>query len=384
MKDNTVVIIRSSFSAYGGVEKVVLDVLDALIKNKVRVILLTSAPRSWPIAHPKLEIIPAGVGKGPRFLQAFLFNRGVTKFLKSQRQRPDCIFSFDRVMTFTHLHGGGGTHRTFLKLKNAESGFWSRQFRQASLFHNYTLYLEKKGFSNPLLKKIQCASSLVKQDIIRDYGVSREKLVLIPNSIDWPAIGEIFDHRHQIAATLADRHGLDPRRSYLLFLGSGFERKGLDLAIRGITGLPAHYRLLIVGKGHRQPYETLAKRLACDRRIHFLGPQPEGWKYAALCKALILPSRYEPFGVVCAEASAMGLPVLVSDRTGYVDWIQEGRNGVILRFPATCGTISEAFGRLLVMIESSPLAPEKIRGESRCLDHGRVMNRLISDFLGFD
>ena len=379
MQDSTAVIIRSSFSMHGGVEKVVLDVIDALLKNETHVKLLTWAPTAWPISHPRLQIISAGIGKGPRFLQALFFNMAVTKFLKLHR--PDCIFSFDRVTTFTHLHGGGGTHRTFLKLKNAETGFWARQFRQASLFHHYTLYVEKKGFNNPLLKKIQCASSLVKNDIVKDYGVPNEKLTLIPNSIDWPAIGTVFDNRQKIAADLIHSHGLDPHQQYLLFLGSGFERKGLDIAIRGVSGLPENYSLLIIGKGRQSSYETLAKRLACRQRIHFIGPQPQGWKFAALCKALILPSRYEPFGVVCAEANAMGIPVLISDRTGYGDWTEEGRNGVILTFPVNPETIADAFGRLLSMIESPALSAEKIREGIRHLDHGIVMKRLVHDFL---
>lgn len=77
----------------------------------------------------------------------------------------------------------------------------------------------------------------------------------------------------------------------------------------------------------------------------------------------------------------MGIPVLISDRTGYVDWVEEGRNGVILKFPVTVETIADAFGRLLTMIASPPLAAEKIREGSRRLDHGNVMRRLLSDFL---
>ena len=380
MKDNTIVIIRSSFSLHGGVEKVVLDVIDALLKNETEVTLLTWAPKAWPLSHPRLHIIPAGISKGPRFLQALLFNRSVMRYLKSH-QSP-CIFSFDKVTQFTHLHGGGGTHRSFLRLKNADSGFISRQFRRLSLFHRYTLFVEQQGFRNPMLKKIQCASSLVKTDIVQDYRVPQKKMELIPNGIDWSAIGNVFGNRRDLASSLIDHHHLAPNQRYLLFLGSGFERKGLDIAIHGLSGLPENYSLLVVGKGRIHAYQSLTERLACGRRVHFLGPQPEGWKYAALCCALVLPSRYEPFGIVCAEANAMGIPVLISDRTGYADWVEEGRNGVIAKFPVNPESIADSFARLLAMIESPSLSAGEIREGSRRLDHSSVMKRLVHDFLG--
>jgi UDP-glucose:(heptosyl)LPS alpha-1,3-glucosyltransferase len=151
MQDQSVVIIRSSYSNYGGIEKIALDVIKALLENKVYVKLLTWEPDAWPIVHPKLQIVPIGMKKGPRFLQAVLFNRGVVGFVK--RHRPECIFSFDRVTIFTHLHGGGGTHRTFLRIKNDASSLPSSLFRRLSLFHWYTLHVEKNGLLNQVLKR---------------------------------------------------------------------------------------------------------------------------------------------------------------------------------------------------------------------------------------
>lgn len=375
----SIVIVRSSFSEFGGVEKVTLDVIRNLLQHQIQVQLLTWPGQEWPISHPKLHIITVGVQKGPRLLQAFSFNLAVEAYLR--KTKPNHIFSFDRVITFTHMHGGGGTHRTFLNIKNANSGFFSRNLRRASLFHRYTLHVEKKGFFNPRLKKVQCASSLVKKDIINDYGLPETKLDVIPNGIDWHTIGQVFVQRQKTITDLSHHCDLDPSRSYLLFLGSGFERKGLDIAIRGMPHMPEHFDLLVVGKGRTAFYRNLAQKLSIDHRIHFLGPQNEGWKYCALCKALVLPSRYEPFGIAAAEANAMGIPVLISDQTGYKDWVAEGKNGVILELPATQETLKDAFSRLLVTIESPRLTAEEIRQNTLQLDHEILMHQLLHDFL---
>jgi UDP-glucose:(heptosyl)LPS alpha-1,3-glucosyltransferase len=380
MSGHSVVIVRSSFSAYGGVERVALDVIQKLLQKHINVELLTWPNQKWPVSHPNLRIISIGMNKGPRFLQALLFNICVENYLK--KTNPECVFSFDRITTFTHMHGGGGTHRTFLKIKNTNSSFLSRSFRKLSLFHRYTLYVEKKGFINPRLKSIQCASSLVKKDIVNDYGLSEEKLEVIPNGIDWHKIGSVLHQRQQTVTKLINRHHLDAKRNYILFLGSGFERKGLDIAIQGVAGLPEHYGLIVVGKGRTTPYKQLAKQLSMDHRLFFLGPQENGWEYVLLCKALVLPSRYEPFGIAPAEANAMGIPVLISDKTGYMDWVEEGKNGVILKSPTNHETIADAFSRLLKVIESPCLNAEQIREGAYRLNYGGLMNYLIQDFLG--
>ena len=200
MPAQSVVIIRSSYSNYGGIEKIALDVIKAILDHQIGVKLLTWDPKAWPIAHPRLQMIPIGMQKGPRLLQAVSFNNGVKSFLK--RHRSECVFSFDRVTTFTHLHGGGGTHRTFLRIKNKRSSLPSRLFRRLSLFHRFTLHVEKEGLFNPHLQKVQCASSLVKNDIVKDYDLPDEKLEVIPNGIDWHAMGTVFEQRREMANRL--------------------------------------------------------------------------------------------------------------------------------------------------------------------------------------
>lgn len=376
----SVVIVRSSFSIHGGVEKNALGVIQALLKKGINVQLLTWPDQHWPVSHPMLQIVPLGIAKGPRYLQALTFNRAVEKYL--QRNRSTCIFSFDKVNTFTHLHAGGGTHQTFLKIKNAESNSISKNFRRLSGFHRYILSVEKKGFTNPRLAKIRCPSSLVKTDIMKDYSVQEAKLSVFPNGIDWHHIGTVYHDRRLRAEELARRHGLDTQRAYLLFLGSGFDRKGLDIAIRGVATLPADYGLIVVGKGHIALFRKLAKQLSVDHRLFFVGPQKDGWQYAALCKALVLPSRYEPFGIAPAEANAMGIPVLVSNMTGYMDQVQEGANGVILEFPATDKNVADAFSRLRKMIESPSCDGQGIRQRTYPLDYEIIMHRVIHEFLG--
>lgn len=374
-----ITVVRSTYSPFGGVERVALNLIKGLLAAGVQVTLLTLPGQRWPVVSDKLNIVGLGLGRGHRLLTAWAFNYGVISYLS--RNPCDIIFSLDRVIPCTHIHAGGGTHKNFLRIKNAYSSRLSRVFRRFSLFHHYTLYLERKGFENPLLRMVRCNSQLVKEDIQADYDVPSDKLVVIHSSIRWQAMEDVFNDGKAVADQLRVKHHIDPQWYCLLFLGSGFSRKGLDIAIKGLRALDPVYHLLVVGKGATGPYSRMAAELGLSKRIHFLGPQPDGWRFAVLSKALVLPSRYEPFGGAAAEGHAMGVPVLISDKTGYRDFVISGENGIILKTPTNDRAIDAAFRSLVELIEKPRWTPIQLRYHAGQLDDAVIMDRLFVEFL---
>jgi UDP-glucose:(heptosyl)LPS alpha-1,3-glucosyltransferase len=373
-------VVRSSYTPYGGAEIVTLGILEELLKRDVPIHLLTCPNQEWPLHHPRLHTVPLGIPYGNRLWQAWLFEHAVQKYLAAHPFKR--IFAIDFVSQFTHVSAAGGSHRTFLRMKNEISSPISRSYRNLSLYHRYTVYLQKKGFTNPLLEKIHCVSKMVAHDIHKDYLVPYEKMQVIYNGVNWEEIGTFFKDRNAVAEEISKRHGLSPEHTYIFFLGSGFLRKGLDVAIRGIAHLPESYHLIVVGKDNPRSYIHLASRLHLRDRIHFLGPQEKGWKFASLCKAAVLPSHYEPFGVAAAEAQAMGLPALVSDKTGYAELILPGKNGIILRRPFVEDEIAEAFHQLRQLVEEPRMSPGEIRALTQQLDSRTILMKMVDQFLG--
>ena len=374
-----IILIRSTYTASGGVERVSLGLIRGLLAKGCVVTLLTMPHQDWPVAHQRLSIVEMGFFRTHRLIQAWSFNRAVIRFLS--RQKADAILSLDKVTLFTHLHAGGGTHKTFLKIKNQYSSGLSRWLRSMSIFHRYILNLEKRGFSNPMLKKVRCNSELVKKDIVRDYNVAEEKLVLVHSGIRWDDMEATFDRRTEIGNELLELHRFDPEWKMILFLGSGFARKGLDIALQGLAAMHKDYHLIVVGKGRPKRFRIMAQALGITKRIHYIGPQENGWRYAAACKALVLPSYYDPFGGAAAEGHAMGLPVLVSDKTGYADRVVHGENGVILKTPFESIAVKAAFAELEALIEAPKWSPVQIRQHARYVADDVVLSRLLEQFL---
>jgi UDP-glucose:(heptosyl)LPS alpha-1,3-glucosyltransferase len=225
MSKKQITVIRSTYTAAGGVERVTVSLIEGLLKKGVRITLLSLPNQKWPLAGPHLEIVPVGIGRGHRLLQVWSFNRGVRRYLS--RHRTSCVLSLDKVVDFTHLHAGGGTHKTFLDIRRRYDRGVAGFFRRISLFHRYMLYLEKKGFENPHLQKVRCNSSLVLDDIRRDYNVPLEKLIVLPSGIRWKEMGPVFDDRRAVAAELCRRHQLRSEWKMLLFWAAALIEKGL-------------------------------------------------------------------------------------------------------------------------------------------------------------
>jgi UDP-glucose:(heptosyl)LPS alpha-1,3-glucosyltransferase len=131
----------------------------------------------------------------------------------------------------------------------------------------------------------------------------------------------------------------------VLFVGSGFARKGLATAIEAFAAFSDRgSRFIVVGKGDARSYQSAAARLAVGERVVWLGARADLERWYAAADIVVLPSRYEPFGNVHLEALAAGLPIVASSRAGGAEVIEEGVNGSIVD-PMSPGAITAALER---------------------------------------
>jgi glycosyltransferase involved in cell wall biosynthesis len=126
----------------------------------------------------------------------------------------------------------------------------------------------------------------------------------------------------------------------LLAYGRFTDQKGFDQLLRALRLLPgARFRLLLVGDGpQRQLLTTLA---AADPRVELRGAQKDIPGLLAQVDAVVIPSRWEPWGTVCLEARAAGRPVLVSDVDGLPEQVNPQRAGQNAPATGSCGLVAE-------------------------------------------
>jgi UDP-glucose:(heptosyl)LPS alpha-1,3-glucosyltransferase len=100
------------------------------------------------------------------------------------------------------------------------------------------------------------------------------------------------------------------------------------------------YRLLVVGKGNIPLYQRVAQRLGLQEITIFCGFQEQMPPFYGAADIFVLPSYYDPFGNVCLEAMACGLPVITTRETGVSELMAHGRSGFVLDHPENISTLA--------------------------------------------
>jgi glycosyltransferase involved in cell wall biosynthesis len=136
---------------------------------------------------------------------------------------------------------------------------------------------------------------------------------------------------------LRDREGISPDLPVILFCGkfSGVKRPLDLLKAFQCLGSDPKASLVFVGDGLlRDELQRYVKEHGL-KHVHFLGfrNQSELPACYSMADVLVLPSDFEPWGLVVNEAMCFGLPIIASDKVGAaLDLVRDGVNGFV--FPA--------------------------------------------------
>ncbi|MDR0247951.1 MAG: glycosyltransferase family 4 protein [Burkholderiales bacterium] len=314
-------IARQRYNPHGGAERFVARALEALsVEGRVAVTLLA---RDWPEGAVSSRdwrfqrVDPFYLGRTWREAS---FARAVCRWSTEY----DLLQSHERIPGAAIFRAGDGVHATWLEQDARTRGRVGQMALRWSPFHRYLCWTERAMFAHPALRCVICNSRMVRDDIARRFGVPDEKLSVIYNGVDIEAFHpDVACHR----AEMRTQWGIDSEAPLLVFVGSGFARKGVETALRAIVPF-ASVHLVVAGEDKRRArYEALAQELGVMSRVRFLGAVNDVKPVYGAADAFILPTLYDPFPNVCVEALACGLPLLTSTSCGAAEWVTEGQNG---------------------------------------------------------
>ncbi len=165
----------------------------------------------------------------------------------------------------------------------------------------------------PKADKVICVGDFVLNDLADNFGVPRSKTVRVYNPVD-------IDCARRLAEESSSPYaGEGP---HLVAAGRLSKEKGFDIlfdAMRGVSEVFPQVDLTILGDGPlRKDLVACRDRLGLSDSVHFLGFQTNPYPYFKYADLLVLPSRFEAFGLVLIEALAVGTPVVASDCPGGV------------------------------------------------------------------
>lgn len=324
-----IALIRQRYTDFGGAERFVANAVEALRQEGAQLTLVT---RQWK---------PDGNGQplicNPFYLGSVWrdwgFARCVCDTLK--KHSFDLVQSHERIACCDVYRAGDGVHREWLNQRRRSMGFLGRLGIALNPYHHYTMAAERRLFASPGLKAVICNSRMVKEEIRHYFSVPEDKLHVIYSGVDTAAYHPGLSALHR--ESVRTRYAIPQEAPLFLFVGSGFERKGVGTLLAAFAKLPGTPYLMVVGKDkHQDRFQRLAIRLAIQDRIRFTGGQTDAKPFYGAADAFVLPTRYDPFPNAALEAFASGLPVITSTKSGAAELIENGKNGYV------CDALDEA------------------------------------------
>ncbi len=288
MLNKKIYLIRSNTTKFGGAENYLCRLSKALVRKNIDHKIVNSF---FPLFLPS-------------WLRVILFNLQIC-LMKGDK----FYFSLDRITCPDLYRAGDGVHKVFLSIEDKS---------KLNLLHPIYLYLEQQCFNNA--KYIIANSNMVKEQIIDTYNINPKKINVIYNGIELTK----FDYKISFNK-LSKKYLISKNKSILLFVGSGFKRKGVAEFLQIISKLKTKdIMAFVIGKEKSiKYYKRLSKNLNIDKKVIFTGPRQDVEDFYTISDIFLFPTRYDPFSNVVLEAMSFENAVFTTKQNGAHEVLKE-------------------------------------------------------------
>ena len=321
-----IAIIRRRFNPYGGAERFILRTIKGLANHQIKTSIIAEDWQSNSVESSNdstCERIIVNSINGSRSKQFEYFQKEVQSTL--EKSEFDIIQSHERLIGADIYRLGDGIHAAWVKRLSSIKPWYARLWLKIDPFHRLLIKTEQTMAKNHHLVFV-ANSPMVAKELVDWYQVPRERIVLIENGIDT----SIFQPS-PLSEKLQDKKllSLDQNLPTVLFVGSGFDRKGAFQLVEAMLSLP-QFQLIVVGHDKKiNQLRKLVSKLGLTNRVSIVGPQKNVKPYLAASDIFCLPSMYDSLPNALLEAICCGLPCVISQDVGISEKIKEAKAGLI-------------------------------------------------------
>jgi len=177
--------------------------------------------------------------------------------------------------------------------------------------------------------KVICCSDYMVSHVRWAFGLPPDKQVMIPNGVN----ADVYTEAQSKDLTQFRRRFALPGERIVLFVGRLVYEKGVHVLVNAIPKVleKVNTKTVIVGNGYmKEQISGIVKGLGIDQKVMFTGfVDDETLRRLQICADVsVVPSLFEPFGIVALEAMAAKSPVVVSDTGGLAEIVDHDVDGI--------------------------------------------------------
>jgi glycogen(starch) synthase len=175
--------------------------------------------------------------------------------------------------------------------------------------------------------KVICCSDYMVSHVRWAFGLPEDKLVMIPNGVNV----NVYDKIESDLESFRARFAL-PEEKIVLYVGRLVYEKGIHVLINAVPKVleKVNAKFIIVGSGYmKDQLLNIVRSMSLEHKVLFLGfADDETLLRLQKCADVsVVPSLFEPFGIVALEAMAAKSPVVVSDTGGLSEIVKHNVTG---------------------------------------------------------
>jgi glycosyltransferase involved in cell wall biosynthesis len=177
--------------------------------------------------------------------------------------------------------------------------------------------------------KVICCSEYMVSHVKWAFGLPDDKLVMVPNGVNTHVYENVGK---QDLKSFRSKFAL-PEEKIVLFVGRLVYEKGAHVLINAIPKVleKIDAKFVIVGSGYmKEQLSNIVRSMGLERKVLFAGFVEDETllKLQKCADVSVVPSLFEPFGIVALEAMAAKSPVVVSDTGGLSEIVEHDSTGV--------------------------------------------------------
>jgi 1,4-alpha-glucan branching enzyme len=318
----------------GGISPHVYYLSKSLARNGIKVYVVTcdfpGAPQHEVVDGVEIFRIDSYKNPSPDFATwVFLMN------VNMQKEAAALVNSLDGKVDVFHAHdwlvanAGIGLKHVFRKPLLATMHSTEIGRRNGIHFDYERMIHETEAWLTYEAWRVICCSDYMVSHVKWAFGLPADKLVMVPNGVDAEAYAKIGNDD---LSRFRSKFAL-PEEKIVLFVGRLVHEKGVHVLVNAVSRVleKVNAKFIIVGNGYmKEQLSNIVKNMGFAHKVMFTGfVDDETLKKLQKCADVsVVPSLFEPFGIVALEAMAARSSVVVSDTGGLSEIVEHDVTGV--------------------------------------------------------
>jgi len=318
----------------GGISPHVYYLSKSLARNGIKLYVVTcdfpGAPQHEVVDGVEIFRIDSYKNPSPDFATwVYLMN------VNMQKEAAALVNSLDGKVDVFHAHdwlvanAGIGLKHVFRKPLLATMHSTEIGRRNGIHFDYERMIHETEAWLTYEAWRVICCSDYMISHVRWAFGLPADKLVMVPNGVDAEAYAKIGNDD---LGRFRGKFAL-PEEKIVLFVGRLVHEKGVHVLVNAVPKVleKVNAKFIIVGNGYmKEQLSNIVKNMGFAHKVMFTGfVDDETLKKLQKCADVsVVPSLFEPFGIVALEAMAARSPVVVSDTGGLSEIVEHDVTGV--------------------------------------------------------